>query len=307
MRWLLALWLAIAPACAQEAVIGSGVYGGTKAQGYKGPGDIVSGAVVWYGLRAYTAAIAAAATQKLVNVRNSSSNETCDILVATNGGFAATVSNCSGASSGTAVATFCSGGGGSCSVAKFYDQSGNGFDAPQLTAATQPGLLLSCLGSLPCLTFNGSTHFNGVSITSTSEPSTLVVLAERTGSFTTTMSTFSAFNGGNQPLIGYSNSGNTMRLYAGTVVTATASDSAMHALQGTLNGASSVINVDGSETAVNPGAGQAATSIALGCDTLNCTGPLTGQVSEAGLWPLAFNATQRSNMHSNMSSYWGTP
>lgn len=52
---------------------------------YAGPGDIVSGATAWYGLRAYSAAVAATGTQKAVNVRRASDNATQDILILTGG------------------------------------------------------------------------------------------------------------------------------------------------------------------------------------------------------------------------------
>ena len=52
---------------------------------YVGPGDIVSGATAWYGLRAYSAAIAATGTQKAINIRRASDNTTKDILIRKSG------------------------------------------------------------------------------------------------------------------------------------------------------------------------------------------------------------------------------
>lgn len=57
----------------------------SAAPTYQGPGDIVSGATAWYGLRAYSAAVAATGTQKAVNVRRASDNATQDILILTSG------------------------------------------------------------------------------------------------------------------------------------------------------------------------------------------------------------------------------
>lgn len=62
--------------------------GGTAAPpppSYTGPGDVISSAVVWYGLRAYNGTQAATGTQKAVNVRRASDNTTSDILYLTTG------------------------------------------------------------------------------------------------------------------------------------------------------------------------------------------------------------------------------
>ena len=56
----------------------------TTAAGYTGPGDIVSGAVAWYGLRAYSSA-QTGGTTKSVNVRRASDNTTQDIVILASG------------------------------------------------------------------------------------------------------------------------------------------------------------------------------------------------------------------------------
>lgn len=52
---------------------------------YTGPGDVVSGASAWFGLRAYSAAVAATGTQKAVKIRRSSDDTEQDILITTAG------------------------------------------------------------------------------------------------------------------------------------------------------------------------------------------------------------------------------
>ncbi len=71
---------------------------------YTGPGDIVSGATAWYGLRAYNAAYAASAG-KAVSLRRASDNTTCDFNVATSGALGVSASGCS-AGSGLSLAAF---------------------------------------------------------------------------------------------------------------------------------------------------------------------------------------------------------
>lgn len=85
---LLALWAL--GASAQVPVTGAG-RAGPAAATYVGPLDIVSGATAIYALRAASAAIAAAGTQKIVDLRRASDNATCTAIVATSGGVDLTV------------------------------------------------------------------------------------------------------------------------------------------------------------------------------------------------------------------------
>jgi hypothetical protein len=83
MKWL-ALFLALiaSPCWAQSSqmlLLGAG--GGLT---YTGPGDIVSGATAWYGLRAYNAAYATG-SNNAVNVRRASDNTTQNIVILSNG------------------------------------------------------------------------------------------------------------------------------------------------------------------------------------------------------------------------------
>lgn len=71
-----------------------------SAPTYQGPGDLVSGATVWVGLRAYSQAVAATGTQKSVNVRRVTDNVACDILIATNGGLGLTTATCNSSTQG---------------------------------------------------------------------------------------------------------------------------------------------------------------------------------------------------------------
>lgn len=94
LRGLAAASLLCAALAGSVAAAGSGLLLGVQASAgsiYTGPGDIVSGATVWYGLRAYTVAIAAAGTQSIVDLRRASDNATCTAKIATNGSVDLTV------------------------------------------------------------------------------------------------------------------------------------------------------------------------------------------------------------------------
>jgi hypothetical protein len=84
---LAVLLLSTSTVFGQEAVTGSGVRGGTKAPViYTGPGDIVSGAKGWWGLRSYNGAYATG-SNKSVNIRRASDNATQDINILSTGAF----------------------------------------------------------------------------------------------------------------------------------------------------------------------------------------------------------------------------
>ena len=61
---------------------------------YTGPGDVVSGATVWYGLRAYNAANLNGTT-KALNLIRASDNTACDFDIATTGGLGNSDAGCS--------------------------------------------------------------------------------------------------------------------------------------------------------------------------------------------------------------------
>lgn len=113
--------------------------GPVPSGGYTGPGNLVSGATVWYGLRAYSAA-KASAHAKSINVRRASDNATSDITVLSNGNldiatatsFAGVDATCTGTIvTTTATLTGCS-------------STPNANDPVSGTGITQPAYVVSC-------------------------------------------------------------------------------------------------------------------------------------------------------------------
>lgn len=282
----------------QFAYYGLGVCGG-----YVGPGDLVPGAMAWYGLRAYSAA-KAIAQAPAANVTNSTNTETCDIKLATTGGLAATVANCSGASSGTVIATFCAGG---CRIGTLYDQSGNGLNATQATFANQIPLVLSCISALPCFSTTGASQFLNATITSQASPYSVSMVYDRTNSASTNIPIF-ATGSGFQVTSGPS--ANTIQAAQSTsLFTAAATDNANHSIATILNGASSGFYIDGTWTPGSTVAVASNTALAI-ASAIGTTD--TNNMGEVGLWPAAFtgtssaNALQTNALCHNQFAYWGT-
>ena len=304
-------WL-IAPASAQYGcqnqaigMAGQCTAGGAVGGSFSGIGDVNSGALEWRGLRAYNAAYANA-NGKIVNVVRASDSQSCDILAASNGGLGNTA-NCSGSANGTAAATFCN--GTTCAVATLYDQSGNNgcTSAPcnlTATSTAQPTLTFNCIGSLPCLTFNGTANIlNGSSPGTGSQPYTVEAVAERTGNFTTAGQIF--LSDSSQSGIGFTSTASTVAIFAGSNATATASDSSAHSLIGVINNTTSTVVVDGTTTSGTTSTNLWATTSCVGAQ---CGGSffMTGFFMEAGLWAGGWTSTQYGNACHNARLYWGT-
>lgn len=355
------------------------------AASYTGPGDVVSGATTFYGLRGYNAAYATG-SNKAVSLRRASDNTTCDFNIASSGSLgnsnsgcslgggltlstfatqdatasctiSTTTATCTGASStptagdtitGTGVTQPCyavsvgtfTGGAGTVTVGgngasspcgtvgvavtltfqvalfitKLYDQSGANScasaacDLLQATAAAQPQLFPLC-PTLACISYNSTGHelATASNYVGSIQPFTISYVGESTGRFTSNNCVFGSSSANTQA--GFGNTANKVYIFASTSApTATASNSAFHAIQNIFNGGSlaSTINVDGAATAVSTGttAVSAATTLSTG---FLCGNALLGNIYEFGLWASGFNPTQQGNMHTNQSAYWGTP
>lgn len=295
----LAALLAVAgPSSAQMLLTGAG---GTKkiaaGAAYVGPGDVVSGAWFWGGLRAYNAAYATS-LGNAVDLEDQSFGNPITIKVLANGKLdVASISAWVTAHSVTTI-----------NITQLYDQSGNGRNLTQ--AGTRcPTLVLGGLGSLPVINFNPSSItqlFVGPSVT-LSQPFTMTGVAQ------TSISSSDAYIIGNNArnvFLEFSyHATQLLLLYAGTELPTANSttDTNWHANFGVLNGASSTVQFD---TTAAPGAagagGFAAETFGVGGSPAFGGGQgLTGNMTEAGIWSSALTSTNLTNLNSNQHTYWG--
>lgn len=354
--------LAAVPAQAQPKLLQAHA---AAASGYTGPGDVVGSAVVWYGLRGYSAAYAAPGTGNSVNVRRASDNATQDIVILTTGAVdiasyntfvgtdatasctvAGTSAACTGASAtihvgdpvtGTGLTNPCvvtatngsttatislAGTTTSCGtvavaatftfqVAGFlptiYDQSSNTRNCIQATSGTQPQLFPlggGTGGLLPTILYKSTNCTTSATVT-VSQPNTWQTMAQRASNFTTSQTMVGSST---KQVLQYKSSTNAISVFAGSSTTATASDSAYHALMAIVNGASSTLNVDDTPGTVSAGANALSTNTISICTdgfgTSNCNAVLQG---EQALWASGLNSTQQTNICHNVRLYWGTP
>lgn len=277
---------------AQLTQTGAGKKPSGAPPAYVGPGDVKSGAKTFYGLRAYSAAIASGGITAAIRVQRASDSQACDILLASTGDLG-NVTSCTGSATGAASA-FCN--ATTCTVQDWYDQI-NGWTAQP---GSGPTLVFNCNGTKPCTVWGGAGRLENFLGTATAQPLTITAVAIRTGVFTSQQAILTDTEG-----VGFAASTNTVYGHYGADQTATAADNAWHALQFVINDASSVINVDGTGTAAaSIGTNGQSNDYYLG--SFAGTIPLTGDISEIGIWPSAFSSGEQTSMCHNIFVWWGT-
>jgi hypothetical protein len=347
---------------------------------YTGPGDIVSGATAWYGLRAYNAAYMG---QKAINIRCTSGahvNLTYDINVqppsgqldigtaiggsacgtdalfqASIAGTVLSVSSILGGqiavgeqiiaagvidptyitSAGTCVSgaavppctfnvnksqTVASVGMTSYSgiaITAIYDQSGNAKNVTQATAAAQPLLLQNCIGTLPCISFNGSSQvINNTSFPAVALPVSWAATIQPTSITTSVPFGHALFNAqwtgiymytpsSVQACAAVANSFSTCSITAATIsanvainvgalwTSATSRNAYLDAVQATTDASSENPTTQNELDIGRTPSGSGSTWF-------------PGNIMEFGYWPSAISAANFTSICRNERSYWGT-
>lgn len=306
LRFVVALCALLSLGAAQAQLAGGLMFPGPggvagAAPTYTGPGDVVSGAKAWYGLRAYSAA-----------KRGSNVADICTTI--------STVDTCvtmvSDATTGALVlATIggltCNNSTQICNIKTLYDQSGAlacggaACDATNATVASRPVLVVSCLGSLPCASsLSIGKLFSATTMTTVSQPVTAVVVANRTTAAGTSDQVVFGNNSGANIGFGFIGGANKAGMGAPTNVSASATDNAWHALQYLANGASSAITVDGTTTgSLSPGTNAMTNGTIIGTDIFGQN--TASEWVEMGFWSGSFSSPQITSTNSNPHTYWG--
>jgi hypothetical protein len=272
-----------------RSVIGGSLVGyRAPAAVYSGPGDVVSGAGGWWGLRAYTAASIGA---NAVRLREDGGNTEQDFVTIAGGGLDL-----------AAISTFK--GANNLFVVTLYDQTGSGFDVTQVTAANQPDLILSGLGAFPIIRTDAGRWLTATGSPLSALGVTVSWVAKRTsvnGNFNSVVK--HTTNGVN---VGFNNGSGSVYSFSGAVVTALAAENTFHAVQCTIlgTGANDIISVDGTDTSgLNAGGIAPTGNITFSGDA--GAQHTVGDTVEFGAWTSVFDGTQRNDMSANQRAYWG--
>jgi hypothetical protein len=258
---------------------------------YIGPGDILPGWYTWASpARAYNASYAVACGAAM-DLQDQSGANPITINIHPTTGFADVVTLNAWVAAHTVT---------TIKVAKLYDQTGNGRHFTQATLASMPNLTVSGLNGLPVLNFPGSGFAVSTSATITlSQPFTYSAVYIRPGSANSGI-----FGANNAFAYLGAQSANTLKMQAGADANVTAADNAWHGVHAFFSGTSSLANVDGTETSVNPFTNGLSGSL-LQFGRTNAI-ELTGSIAEGGMYSAAAtNASQRGALFANQNSSYG--
>lgn len=290
-----------APSRAQFNGCSAGFCSQVASAAYSGPGNIVTGAAAWWGLRCYNSAYAG----NVADVWDSATGSITETLITcSSGGIINT-------GSPTALATTCASG---CVVKTLYDQSGAlscggaACDLTQATNSKRPAYIASTFGGKPGLNFVGANAQVLANATgfSFSEPFTVSIVLETNGDFTGFQRYMTAATNGCG--VSHSTTATLQSLCTNLTSTAAASDSALHAVQFIQDnaGAKGAFNVDNTITALTSNVSNVPSGgLGYGGASGNFQ-YVTGYVQEAGWWTSSFSVTQQTNMCHNQFLYWGT-
>jgi len=257
---------------------------------YAGPGDVVSGAAAWWGLRAYTKAGIGA---NAIRLRRDGASPTEQDFVTVSPGGGLDISS---------ITSFK--GSDNLFVVKLYDQTGNSHDQAQTTTANQPGFSLGILGSLPSMVFeiSSSQYLVSVGATITSaQPFQASVVARSTP----TLATGGSISTTNTSMLLAEFDASAIRMYVnGTSFSPSVTQNVWHAVQSTVNGASSVLYIDGSSNSGTVDTtGLSSDLFYMGNDAFSSF--FRGNIMEGGIWLTPFSGTDNSNMNTNQHNYYG--
>jgi hypothetical protein len=187
-------------------------------------------------------------------------------------------------------------------VETWYDQSGNGNDATQSVAASQPKIVDG--GSLVTggLDFDGVNDFFGlIDLDNSNQPNTIISVS-RTD---VTGSTRGIYGLGSDPssASGYYRSSNNHTIYADIILGGSVYTSGTEYLRFDLfNGASSVIGVNGASTVGNSG-NRTLTHLMIGDSLLSGVNPLNGRIRELIIYPTD-QSSNRVGIETNINDHY---
>src|SRR5262245_56688853 len=264
---------------------------------YTGPGDVVSGSIAWWGLRAYSQAKIGT---NAIRLRASGDSAESDFVTVSGGGLDL-----------TGISNFQTTHGGNLFVVKIYDQTGTGNDVQQTAAGAQPPFSFNALGSFPAIQPTSAGAFLGNLCSLTNGPAQPVHAVQVTNYANSGSQGVSWFMTRPPSIGGHNDQGGAANLVGGFTsanFSATASDNSHHAVQILYNSASSEVYVDGSATTgldCGSSAGLATTTD-LSLLAQNTGGQSWfGKFHELGIWPGTFTSGNKSSLNSNQHNYWG--
>lgn len=262
---------------------------------YTGPGDVASGALGWWGLRAYNAAYATGSNPAIDLVDQAGANPITINILANGKLDVASISTWVTAHTVTTI-----------KVAKLYDQTNNGRPLLQATLANMPTLNLAALNSLPTISFISTTSLDsgGGTVGNLNQPISMSNVMARPSNSASNRKIFD--NAATSCSLGWGSPVGSIRLEttAGSFDVTGNAEPNFHAVQTLVNAASSQLYIDGTSTGgpaltgANPIWGDRFV-INPGFDS-----PDVANITEWGFWNLD-KSSNFAALNSNQTLFWG--
>ncbi len=277
-------------------IISSANYAAAGGGAYAGPGDVLSGAIGYWGMRAYNAAYIGGNAIQLVD---GSGLSFTNITTVAGGGL-----------DETAIQTFLTNHGGTGYVDILYDQIGTKH-LIQGAVSKMPTIQQSGIGSRSTLKFVAAS--NQLLLCSATnyveaQPFTFSVVCNRTSAIATNGCVAVVSSSGGDAIY-YRAAAGALFIDAGLVNTVTAgvSDAAWLSVQALFNATSSTSTVNGTSSGTTSTGTQAlvsTNSATIGNDGTG-GGYFEGQIAEFGIWP-GNNSGSFAGLTTNQkTSFWG--
>ncbi len=229
------------------------------------------------------------ATNKLIRLVRASDSTQSDI------GFTAT-----GALDVATATTFCN--ATTCKVVTMYDQSGNTGDATQATDGNRPPYTVNCFGTNPCARFTSASIVlqAAANVTPATGVVSFEVVANRSAG--TGGCGLMRENGTNNRFLS-TNASTIWQVVGGTSggASVSAPDAAWHSGSGVINGANSIVTVDGVNGLVNTATG----NTTAGLPGIAGVASTTCDVVTSVVWDnVALASGLRAMLNSNDHAWW---
>jgi hypothetical protein len=203
-----------------------------------------------------------------------------------------------------AIASHCGASAGYCVT--WVDQSGNGNNATQSTAGSQPqiynGTAVVTENGKPALDLDGNDNLRVLFASAYSQPNNYFVTAtlDTTASATVLLSGHTSSSKRNQPEL---TSGNLWQMYAGSALTSsTSGDTDQHLHNCLFNGASSEYYLDGSSIASGNSGTFPMDGITIGARFTQTLG-WDGTIQEVIMWP-SDQSSNRTGIETDIDTYF---
>lgn len=191
-----------------------------------------------------------------------------------------------------------------CTVKVYDDGTGSGFTLTQTTIASRPTLVIADQGGRLCATAPATATIPSSATLTQAQPMSFTSVVKST-SGTQPQIYFDKTSTSAEAGLGNGTTTDQLGMYAGTWVGAAASHTSWWSYQAVLNGASSIINLNGVETSgLNPGADTYSANTLMMFANSNGSAAWAGDICELGLKGSAFSSGDRAALVANQRGFY---